>query len=737
MPAAGSFNPTLNDTALGYLALGWSVIPLYGDANPERPKVAAVPWEPYQRRRARDTEVTAWFQRPDVGALGIVTGAVSQLVILDFDELALLQAFERACPELVATRTVLTRRGRHLYFHLPPQLVVRSRKLDGLDLLAGGRYAVAPPSVIDGHNYAVGRGGRPKTLTQRDLDRLDAFLDSTRFESPTAPSGVILAPPRVDTQEGPLAREIQPLLSDATPTVTPSRALLSADDLIRLYRGLAYQSKRNVALFKASCLARDHGWSYAAVVETLADIHAAQPARGQHRAEKETSRYREAIATIRSVFSRPARPRSVADVGGLYNSIRERLFRLGQTCVVRVLEGLRLAGFKTRQLVTESEVLHALRGLVGRHSVRRALQACSPNGEEIFSRISPRHPPRRSAAADIRVVNTPNADVCRTSPNKNRGRPTTTFRIPSLEALCQRLGVQPSGSDPLTFEDLQSARKTRQAAHRELIRRRPGLYLRQWLADRLGVSGVTIWRYNQQDDALHATPTYTATPLRWGNLNAIPADDTVTSGTFLEDERGKRWPALKGIATRLLGQGRRVRLLVQTLSYYWCGSGDPLALGLQVERAVDIKPIGHVLMFAQRVERLIRQIAPAPAQVSATENRSQVPEQPVNRQRPVSDYEKKPVATVKSRRRRYWRALDRPDDERLAQRVYTVVNARTSEAKHKLSLVTARKWVDEYGAALVGRALDALQGRRDVQQPAGWLKVWLRSGAKKSVHTNA
>ncbi len=710
MPVSGPFNQTLIDSALGYLALGWSVIPLYGDADPDRPKVAALAWEPFQRRRAREAEVTAWFERQRCAALGLVTGAVSQLVILDFDDAEALRAFERACPDLLATRTVLTRRGRHLYFHVPPQLAIRSRKLDGLDLLAGGRYAVAPPSAIDGHRYSVERGGQPKTLAQRDLDRLDAFLDS-RAAPETVPAPTIALPPPVA----------------AAPV---DRAAFTPETLVLLYRGLARQMKRNVALFKASCLARDCGWSYAAVVETLADAHAAQPAGGQHRRESAKARYREALATLRSVFRRPARPRT-PDSGGLYNTLRERLFQLGQTCVVRVLEGLRLAGFRAGQLVTEKAVLHALAGIVGRHSIRRALLACSPQGRVIFKRISPRSPPRRSAATDIRIVNTPNASVWCSSPNKTGGRPVSAFRIPSAEALCRRLGVRPSGSDPLTLDDLQSARRTRQAAHRELIRRRPGLYLRQWLADRLGVSGPTIWRYQQCDDALTVTPTFTATAIGWWNLNAIPADDDASSGTFLEDDSGKRWPARKGIATRLLGQGRAVRLLVQTLSYYGCG-GDPSAVGLHVERAIDVRPPRAdepLTTFAQRVERLIRRIAPAPVEVavSAVMTRSKPSEPPVSHRVTETGYAK---STVRPRRRRYWKPLDRPDDEALAQRVYTVVNGRASEAKHRLSLVSARRLIDDFGAARVERALNALRGRRDVRQPAGWLRVWLRSEAR-------
>ncbi len=735
MPVAGCFNPTLNDTALGYLALGWSVIPLYGDTHPDRPKVAALPWEAFQRRRARETEVAAWFERPDVGALGLVTGAVSQLVILDFDEPEFVRAFERACPELVATRTVLTRRGQHLYFHVPPQLAIRSRKLDGIDLLAGGRYAVAPPSVIDGHPYTVGRGGQPKTLTQRDLDRLDAFLENTRSEPLQRPAELLVAAAPVKTQAGAAAPDFKPVSETQPPVETPQHASFTSETLVLLYRGLAYQTKRNVALFKASCLARDHGWSYAAVVECLAEVHTAQPARGQHRAEQETSRYREAIATIRSVYTRPPRRLKQPEVGGLYNSIRERLFQLGQTCVVRVLEGLRLAGYRAGQRVTERELLTVLRSLVGRHSIRRALTALTPKGQSIFRRKAPRYPPNCAAATELRIVNTPNADVSVTESDRSKripDRPPRGFVIPGLERLCHLLGVAPSGSDPITLDDLRSARQTRMAAHRELIRRRPGLYLRGWLGDRLGVSYVTLCRYNRATDGLQVTPTFTATAIGWWNLNSVPARLGDTSGTYLEDDSGQRWPALKAIAARLLGQRKKVRLLAQSLNHYRFG----LVNARQTDRSPETESHAGeppTITLGQGVERLMRRRSPittwpmdAPVLVGAGNNSSFTQSSTAGFS-PV-DYEK----PARKRRPRYWQPLKRPEAEALAQRVYRVVNERTTDPGQKLSLATARRQVDQAGEEAVRKALWLLDKRKNVVKPAGWLATILRSRTGKA-----
>lgn len=68
------------DSALGYAARGWSVIPMqpYG----KRPLLA---WREFQQRVAREDEIASWFRhRPDAN-LGLVTGRFSGIVDVDVD----------------------------------------------------------------------------------------------------------------------------------------------------------------------------------------------------------------------------------------------------------------------------------------------------------------------------------------------------------------------------------------------------------------------------------------------------------------------------------------------------------------------------------------------------------------------------------------------------------------------------------------------------------------------------
>jgi len=66
--------------ALSYAARGWSVIPMQPQA-----KCPMVAWRAFQQRRAEPGEIEAWSRRWPDANVGIVTDAVSGLVVIDVD----------------------------------------------------------------------------------------------------------------------------------------------------------------------------------------------------------------------------------------------------------------------------------------------------------------------------------------------------------------------------------------------------------------------------------------------------------------------------------------------------------------------------------------------------------------------------------------------------------------------------------------------------------------------------
>jgi hypothetical protein len=142
--------------ALAYLRLGWSVVPVW-----PREKRPLIPWAAYQRQRADETEVRGWFHRWPEANVGIVTGAVSSLVVLDIDPIHggddSLRVLERAHGALPHTIEGVTGGGgRHIYFAHPGRPVQNQVGLaSGIDVRGDGGMVVAPPSIHpSGRRYA-------------------------------------------------------------------------------------------------------------------------------------------------------------------------------------------------------------------------------------------------------------------------------------------------------------------------------------------------------------------------------------------------------------------------------------------------------------------------------------------------------------------------------------------------------------------------------------------------------
>ncbi len=133
--------------ALDLLARGWSVVPI--KAGAKRPTVQ---WEAFQNRLPTREEVEGWFRRWPDANLGIVTGAISGLVVIDVDprhggddSLSRLEDQHHALPETV--EAITGGGGRHLYFAHPGGSIPNKVALaPGIDFRGDGGLVVAPPS---------------------------------------------------------------------------------------------------------------------------------------------------------------------------------------------------------------------------------------------------------------------------------------------------------------------------------------------------------------------------------------------------------------------------------------------------------------------------------------------------------------------------------------------------------------------------------------------------------------
>lgn len=133
---------------ISYCKHKWPIHPLNG-------KVPIL--KNWQRRASTDPDVVMqWFSKWPKAAVGIVTGFVSNLLVLDIDgQEGTNSIADLALPD---APTVITARGYHYYFRFPSELqntpTTRTRLFPGIDTRGRGGFIVAPPSIHESeHQY--------------------------------------------------------------------------------------------------------------------------------------------------------------------------------------------------------------------------------------------------------------------------------------------------------------------------------------------------------------------------------------------------------------------------------------------------------------------------------------------------------------------------------------------------------------------------------------------------------
>lgn len=145
--------------ALNYAEkLGFSVIPVGNDKKP------LIKWEAYQKQKASPEEIKDWWSKWPDANIGIVTGMISNLAVVDIDTQEGKEAIQEFIPDSLLMPTCTTPRGgQHLYFTCPDdKLSNNARVVPGCDLRANGGYVVAPPSRNGtGNSYSFLKGLSP------------------------------------------------------------------------------------------------------------------------------------------------------------------------------------------------------------------------------------------------------------------------------------------------------------------------------------------------------------------------------------------------------------------------------------------------------------------------------------------------------------------------------------------------------------------------------------------------
>ena len=486
---------------------GIAVIPLQG----KRPSFF-LRWKRYQKRLPTEATIESW-QRAGFESYGIICGAVSGgLFVIDFDDAKLYAAFCRAFPHLSDGRTVQTRRGYHVY--LRADFPVAARRFQGCDIKGEVGYVVGPGSQVAGHRYRLCQSGAPLRINYRQYREILAWLcPPTAQQPPSSASGS------------------------------------SPANLVERYQKLALEQGRNNALYTIARQARARGLPLSQTIQTLSAAHATMQSVGFHAQETLQQRLKEAHKTIKSAYRALTTPLPAAV--GLPNSVREALLQRQKSSIgARLLDAISRHAQSGAFLMGKELLEIAKTCCLSKKSLMRALAGdlAKIGKKRIFKRFA-------FDSIDTIYPNARKGDNGK--PIRKRGRrPQFIYQIPSIKQLCQLLQVEMSHTDKLEEADLCSASAYRLAMHRELLRRLSAVAPVKWLAQRLGVHRRTIFRYNQRL-GVEIKPTIQRNPLNLAALAALPAPESggFTPGLWLETATGKRFPALKTIATRLLALG--------------------------------------------------------------------------------------------------------------------------------------------------------------------------------------
>lgn len=185
--------------AIRYASGGLSVIPVLPDGS----KAAALRWEPFQKRRAGETEIRSWFDGGKELGIAIVCGAVSgNLLVLDFDMPGYFdewcEAVNSADPELLQELPIVRTPkgyGRHVYVRTPtarpgaklaksPASNGRAPWTVAVETRGEGQYVVAPGSPgachPSGKEYEHVSGPFPEDAPTLPEEAVDLMIRSAK-----------------------------------------------------------------------------------------------------------------------------------------------------------------------------------------------------------------------------------------------------------------------------------------------------------------------------------------------------------------------------------------------------------------------------------------------------------------------------------------------------------------------------------------------------------------------------
>jgi len=137
------------EAALDYNARGLSIIPVKPYVDEASKKKPFIKWQKFQHRKATAEEIRQWWEKWPDAMIGIVTGGISGLFVVDCDSQEGFEAVQELLPDSLEMPMARTPRGGwHLYFQYPTNLRLPAKAgfMPGVDIRGEGGYIIAAPS---------------------------------------------------------------------------------------------------------------------------------------------------------------------------------------------------------------------------------------------------------------------------------------------------------------------------------------------------------------------------------------------------------------------------------------------------------------------------------------------------------------------------------------------------------------------------------------------------------------
>jgi len=216
--------------------LGFSVIPV----RPKDKRPDLVNWEPYIQRHATDEEINEWFRKWPDANIGIVTGRISGVSVIDIDTPEAEEELFRVIPEGIVTPIAVTPRGgKHMFFKYNPAVPsVSSKIIPHVDTKSDGGMVVVSPSERQEGRYSWIEELKPSRVPMAEFPATYIEkLEEARAKAPISkPSGASLPMDGEMFKEGRRDEDLFYVANHLAKSGMPE------SDIYRIVRGLAQRA---------------------------------------------------------------------------------------------------------------------------------------------------------------------------------------------------------------------------------------------------------------------------------------------------------------------------------------------------------------------------------------------------------------------------------------------------------------------------------------------------------------